>query len=159
MNTPPPPRLTAASGNWKPFEDELQFKIADFLYRQEEMSQGNINHLLELWALSLMKHGSIGPFDSYREIYDRIDAIEQGKLFYDKVLSLFADSILKKVMLPGSASRLLLMTISTTPSQRQFQIGENKSTIYGTVIRRWWFPICLRTLTLRKRWILHLMSR
>ncbi|KAF8154657.1 hypothetical protein B0H34DRAFT_809194 [Crassisporium funariophilum] len=76
--TPPPPRPTAAPGDWKPFEDGLQFKIADFLYRHEEMSQGNINHLLELWALSLMKHGSVGPFDSYKDIYDRINAIEEG---------------------------------------------------------------------------------
>jgi hypothetical protein len=89
MGTPPPPRPTAAPGIWKPFDDELQFKIADFLYRQEEMSQGNINCLLELWALSLMKHGSIGPFDSYKEIYDTIDAIEEGKSCYDKVLSFF----------------------------------------------------------------------
>jgi hypothetical protein len=93
INTPPPPRQTAASGDWKPFEDEVQFKIADFLYRQEEMSQGNINHLLELWALSLMKHGSNGPFDSYKEIYDKIDAIEKGMSCYDKVLSFIADII------------------------------------------------------------------
>jgi len=76
--TPPPPCPTAAPGDWNPFEDEVQFKVADFLYRQEEMSQGNINHLLELWALSLMKHGSVGPFDSYKDIYNRIDAIEEG---------------------------------------------------------------------------------
>ena len=82
MGTPPPPHPTAAPGDWKPFEDELQFKVADFLYCQEEMSQGNINHLLELWALSLMKHGSVGPFDSYKHIYDQIDAIEEGKLVY-----------------------------------------------------------------------------
>lgn len=46
------------------------------------MSQGNINRLLELWALSLMEHDGIPPFDSYKHIYDRIDAIEKGKQFY-----------------------------------------------------------------------------
>ena len=65
-----------------PFKDEVQFKVADFLYRQEEMSQGNINRLLELWALSLMEHDGVAPFDSYKHIYDRIDAIEEGKQFY-----------------------------------------------------------------------------
>ncbi|KAF8810698.1 hypothetical protein BYT27DRAFT_7253435 [Phlegmacium glaucopus] len=78
METPPPPRPTAAPGDWMPFDDEVQFKVADFLYRQEEMSQGNINYLLELWALSLLKHGSVAPFDTYKHIYDRIDAIEEG---------------------------------------------------------------------------------
>lgn len=43
------------------------------------MSQGNIDHLLELWALSLMKHGSVGPFDTYKHIYDTIDAIKEGE--------------------------------------------------------------------------------
>ena len=46
------------------------------------MSQGNINRLLELWALSLLKHGGAAPFDTYKHIYDRIDAIEEGKPFY-----------------------------------------------------------------------------
>ncbi|KAF8813200.1 hypothetical protein BYT27DRAFT_7220575 [Phlegmacium glaucopus] len=64
--------------DWTPFENVLQFKVADFLYRQEEMSQGNINHLLELWGLLLMKHGSSGPFENYKHIYDTIDAIEEG---------------------------------------------------------------------------------
>ena len=50
------------------------------------MSQANINYLLELWALSLMKHGSHGPFDSYKEIYDKIDTIEEGKTFHDTFL-------------------------------------------------------------------------
>jgi hypothetical protein len=80
--TPPPPRGTAAPGDWKPFKDEVQFKVADFLYHQEEMSQGNINCLLELWALSFREHDGVAPFDSYKHIYDRIDAIEEGKQFY-----------------------------------------------------------------------------
>jgi hypothetical protein len=65
--------------NWSPFEDELQFCIADFLYPREEMSQGNINTLLNLWGLSLMKHGAtFGPFDNYQHIFNTIDDIEQG---------------------------------------------------------------------------------
>ena len=72
----------AAPGDWMPFKDEVQFKVADFLYHQEEMSQGNINRLLELWALSLIEHDGIPPFNSYKHIYDRIDAIEKGKQFF-----------------------------------------------------------------------------
>jgi len=79
--SPPPPQPTQAADDWTPFADDIQFKLADLLYRQEEMSQGNINHLLELWALSLMQHGSLGPFDSYKHIYDTIDAVEEGIYF------------------------------------------------------------------------------
>ena len=42
------------------------------------MSQNNINNLLELWALSLMKHDDLGPFDSYKHIYNTIDATPLG---------------------------------------------------------------------------------
>lgn len=38
------------------------------------MSQSNIDDLLELWALSLMKHKDLGPFNSYKHIYDTIDS-------------------------------------------------------------------------------------
>lgn len=79
--SPPPPRPAQAADGWTPFADRIQFKLADFLYRQEEMSQGNINHLLKLWALSLMQRGSLGSFDSYKHIYDTIDAIEEGNYF------------------------------------------------------------------------------
>ncbi|KAF8804851.1 hypothetical protein BYT27DRAFT_7225140 [Phlegmacium glaucopus] len=53
------------------------------------MSQGNINHLLELWGLSLVQHGSSGPFESYKHIYDTIDAIEEGDALWQCFKSLF----------------------------------------------------------------------
>jgi hypothetical protein len=43
------------------------------------MSQGNINKLLELWDLSLANYGGFGPFVNYKQIYDTIDAIEEGR--------------------------------------------------------------------------------
>ena len=70
--------MTAPNTDWTPYEDEVQYKTADLLYQRAEMSQGNINSLLELWALSLMKHEDLGPFDNYQHIYDTIDATELG---------------------------------------------------------------------------------
>ena len=60
------------------FEDELQFLIVDFLYQQEEMSAGNINALLDLWALNMAKHNDMGPFSSYEHMYRTIDNIKHG---------------------------------------------------------------------------------
>lgn len=75
----PPLYDTRSTDNWAPFEDDLQFLVADFLYRCQEMSQGNINILLHLWGLSLMKHGAThGPYENYQHIFDTIDNIEQG---------------------------------------------------------------------------------
>lgn len=42
------------------------------------MSARNINTILELWALSLMKHDDVGPFDTYQQIYEAIDETKLG---------------------------------------------------------------------------------
>ncbi|KAJ3511752.1 hypothetical protein NMY22_g15551 [Coprinellus aureogranulatus] len=75
----PPPLSERANDDFTPFEDATHFCIADFLYRREEMSQTNINTLLHLWGLTLMKHGAtFGPFDNYTHLFNTIDNIEQG---------------------------------------------------------------------------------
>ncbi|KAK7008370.1 C2H2-type domain-containing protein [Favolaschia claudopus] len=76
--SPPPPRRPAAQDDWTPFEDEVQFKLADFLFRKVQMSSTNIDALLEMWALSMMKHDDLGPFRDYKEIYEAIDSTSVG---------------------------------------------------------------------------------
>ncbi|KAF8799694.1 hypothetical protein BYT27DRAFT_7227703 [Phlegmacium glaucopus] len=76
--TPPLPRSSAGPDNWDLFDDEVQFLTGDFLYRQEEMSAGNIDTLLDLWALSMAKNDDLGPFTSYEHMYATIDNINQG---------------------------------------------------------------------------------
>ena len=76
--TPPPPRSNPGPDDWDPFEDEVQFLMGDFLFWQEEMSVGNIDILLDLWALNMAKHDDLGPFSSYEHMYSTIDSIKQG---------------------------------------------------------------------------------
>ncbi|SJL14822.1 uncharacterized protein ARMOST_18293 [Armillaria ostoyae] len=75
--TPPSPPVQPENVA-EPFEDPLQFRIADFLFRKVEMSQGNINELMELWTLTMLKHGDFGPFENHDKMYKFIDAIQQG---------------------------------------------------------------------------------
>ncbi|KAF8238192.1 hypothetical protein L208DRAFT_1375340 [Tricholoma matsutake] len=75
---PLPPHTLASDDNWLPYEDKVQFKTDDFLFCKDEMSPKNINYLLELWGLSLMKHGDLGPFDTYKQIYETIDVTMLG---------------------------------------------------------------------------------
>ncbi|KAF8804198.1 hypothetical protein BYT27DRAFT_7302293 [Phlegmacium glaucopus] len=77
-NTPPLARTNALADDWTPYSNEVQFRLAKFLYRTDEMSATNINTILELWALSLLKHEDLGPFNTYQQIYDTIDAINLG---------------------------------------------------------------------------------
>ncbi|KAJ7648793.1 hypothetical protein DFH06DRAFT_1423544, partial [Mycena polygramma] len=74
----PPPRTTAAPDDWSPYEDSVQFNIADFLFRKVQMSSKNIDYLLDQWALSLAKHDDLGPFENYQHLYETIDATKLG---------------------------------------------------------------------------------
>ncbi|KAJ6527460.1 hypothetical protein B0H19DRAFT_969690 [Mycena capillaripes] len=93
---PPRPRNTAAADDWAPYDDKVQFELADFLFRKVQMSSKNIDQLLEMWALSMMKHGDLGPFQDYKEIYDTIDATTVGdapwKCFQTEPLNFSADA-------------------------------------------------------------------
>ncbi|KAJ6607973.1 hypothetical protein B0H10DRAFT_1816789 [Mycena sp. CBHHK59/15] len=74
----PPPRTTTPNDDWSPYEDSVQFNIADFLFRKVQMSSKNIDFLLEQWALSLMKHDDLGPFENYQYLYETIDTTKLG---------------------------------------------------------------------------------
>ncbi|KAK0439300.1 uncharacterized protein EV420DRAFT_1623207 [Desarmillaria tabescens] len=72
----PAPRLQAMENVWVPFNGEVQFHLADFLFRKVEMSQGDINNLMDLWALDIaQKCGGNAPFDNYETLYKAIDEI------------------------------------------------------------------------------------
>ncbi|KAF5328289.1 hypothetical protein D9758_018165 [Tetrapyrgos nigripes] len=74
-NTPPTP-ATASENPWEPFEDEVQFRLADFLFQKVEMSQGDIDYLMELWAMSMAERGA--PFVNHQDMYRAIDNIQLG---------------------------------------------------------------------------------
>ncbi|KAJ7723744.1 hypothetical protein DFH07DRAFT_759380 [Mycena maculata] len=75
---PPAPRTTAEPDDWTPYEDQVRFELSDFLFRKVQMSAKNIDNLLEMWALSMMKHEDLGPFHDYKHIYETIDATSVG---------------------------------------------------------------------------------
>ncbi|KAF8806288.1 hypothetical protein BYT27DRAFT_7191619 [Phlegmacium glaucopus] len=72
------PSTNPSSLTWDPFNDQLQFQVADFLYHKVEMSAGNINELMDIWSLSKSKEGDISPFSSHEHLYATIDAIKHG---------------------------------------------------------------------------------
>lgn len=78
--TPPPPRFDLPPNNWGPFKDAAHFLLADFLFFKVQMSNSHINELLNLWALSAMKHtdNATALYDSCRTLYATIDAIQDS---------------------------------------------------------------------------------
>ena len=71
----------------------MQFLTGDFLFLQEEMSAGNIDILLDLWALNMAKHDDLGPFSSYEHMYSTIDSIKQGDAPWKSFITSYAGEL------------------------------------------------------------------
>lgn len=74
----PPITQTCQQDDWTPFRDRVAFELADFLFQREQMSVGNIDILLRLWAASLAQHDDSSPFLNHQDLYDTIDTIPIG---------------------------------------------------------------------------------
>ena len=73
---PPKTQPGESQPGWSPFHSQAQFETADFLFKKAEMSQGNIDILMELWA-STTEDGQ-APFRDHREMLATIDTINGG---------------------------------------------------------------------------------
>ncbi|KAJ3553642.1 hypothetical protein NP233_g12600 [Leucocoprinus birnbaumii] len=68
--------------DWYPFNDGMEFEMADFLFHWNEMSAGDIDLLCEIWNASLSLHGAFAPFTNHKDLYVRIDAIPYGDVLW-----------------------------------------------------------------------------
>lgn len=64
--------------DWMPYRDRVAFELADFIYQREQMSVGNVDILLHLWAASLAPHDDSPPFLNHQDLYNTIDATSIG---------------------------------------------------------------------------------
>jgi len=84
LGTPPPPRESdKGPDNWTPYNNRIQFEVADFLFRRNQMSAGDINFLLNLWAASLLIHNDDPPFTDAKDLYTAIDSIPLGDVAWE----------------------------------------------------------------------------
>ncbi|KAF9222493.1 hypothetical protein BS17DRAFT_669686, partial [Gyrodon lividus] len=63
--------------DWSPYQDQLQFETAEFLFARCQMSAPKIDVLLDLWASTLYPYKA-KPFADHRHIYKTIDATAIG---------------------------------------------------------------------------------
>ena len=82
-NTPPPPQNSRGPDDWTPYRNQVEFELADFLYRRNQMSAGGINTILGLWAESLARHGEEPPFSSASDMYKTIDSTPLGDVAWE----------------------------------------------------------------------------
>jgi hypothetical protein len=71
---PPPRRETQQQEDWAPFHNEVQFELADFLFRDAELSASRVDTLLSLWSRSLSEFDVPGPMKDHGELHTLIDS-------------------------------------------------------------------------------------
>ena len=75
---PTPCESDRGNNDWTSYKDWVQFEVADFLYRRNQMSAGDINFITCLWAASLAAHNISLPFRNAKDMYNTIDATTLG---------------------------------------------------------------------------------
>jgi hypothetical protein len=76
--TPPPSQTADSSPDWGPFNSQVQFETADFLFRKAEISRMDIDTLMQLWASTTADHNA--PFTNHQEMLTTIDSIQEGNV-------------------------------------------------------------------------------
>jgi Plavaka transposase len=86
---PPPRREAQAQGDWAPFHNEVQFELADFLFRDAELSASKVDTLLSLWTRSLSEFDEPGPMKDHRELHTLIDSSLLGNVPWQCMVTTF----------------------------------------------------------------------
>ena len=75
---PPPLQSDRAPHDLTPYNNRIEFELADFLYHCNLMSAGDIDFILQLWAASLAAHHESPPFSNHTEMYSAINSTPLG---------------------------------------------------------------------------------
>ena len=79
-------------GDWMPFEDEVQFELADLLYYCAELSSRNIDSLLELWSQSMDGIG-LAPFEDHRSMHVAINLSTLDDIPWQCLITGFSENV------------------------------------------------------------------
>ena len=92
---PPSPQETPLQGDWTPFRNEVQFKVADLIYRRAELSASNIDALLDLRAESFKEFDASqhAPFENHQDLYSTIDSSTLGDIPWQCLVTEVSDNI------------------------------------------------------------------
>ena len=82
---PPPPDSSPQCGpdDWFPYESGIKFELADFIYRHNQMSEGNTDFLFNFINTMLASHGEHAPFCNHSNMHNTIDVTTLGEAPWD----------------------------------------------------------------------------
>jgi hypothetical protein len=76
----PVPPTERSETDWFPFNSRVGFELADFIFAKAELSKKKVDHLLELWAATLVPHGVQPPITDHTDLLQQVDSIPLGNV-------------------------------------------------------------------------------
>ena len=74
------PPTVRSKTEWFPFDSRVGFELAEFIFTKAELSKKKVNHLLELWAATLVPHGVSPPITNHMDLLRQVDSITLGNV-------------------------------------------------------------------------------
>ncbi|KAG2039892.1 hypothetical protein BDR03DRAFT_932956 [Suillus americanus] len=82
--TSPPPLTDKAPDDWTPYKSWVEFELADYLFTKNQTPAHSIDHLLNIWAASLIHAGGKSSiFSDHRSVYKAIDNTPLGDVKWE----------------------------------------------------------------------------
>jgi Plavaka transposase len=86
---PPPPLENKPRTDWSLFNTREQFELSEFLFSKVEMSAGDIDCLMEIWAASNRNKNYSSPFINHHTLYKSIDNISLGHIPWESFSTVY----------------------------------------------------------------------
>lgn len=64
----------------------MEFEAADLIYTHIQMSAGNIDELMNIWAATLAVHANSPLFMKHADLYSKIDSTPLGDVVWDSFM-------------------------------------------------------------------------
>lgn len=99
-NTPPSARHDPEPTDWGSYESRTHFELAEFLYKDAQMSAGNIDKLFKIWGNHAASTTGEAPFTNHKELYAAIDATTVGEVPWQSFKLRYCDSLPEQGEIP-----------------------------------------------------------
>ncbi|KAG1765450.1 hypothetical protein EDD22DRAFT_978772 [Suillus occidentalis] len=84
LGTSPPPLTDKAPDDWTPYKSWVEFELADYLFTKNQTPTHSIDHLLNIWAASLIHAGGKSSiFSDHCSVYKAIDNTPLGNVKWE----------------------------------------------------------------------------
>ncbi|KIM75718.1 hypothetical protein PILCRDRAFT_13364, partial [Piloderma croceum F 1598] len=99
---PPSPQPNDVSPNdWAPYKSRAQFELAELLYTKAQMSAGNIDQLMKIWAAHGAECSDEPPFLDHKDLNKTIDATATGHVPWQSFVPIYNGEIPQQGEVPS----------------------------------------------------------